>query len=477
MKSNSDKNRFIKEALDKPWVSVVLVVVLSVIGIGSGLLENDLNGSSSSDQVVTKSTKETLSTALPSPSAKSFSQRKYEGSGMSISNGSGLTNLDSLSQNSVNTLSTTVTPQTESSSYDKARKMQAASSNAAYTDAELEKLNRQVNGRMPGDPYRYASKGSIVRASQEQAGRQMMANHQNIRSIGKPAALSPEELARRQEMANDFKRAQAMEDQAERLLSDVHSGKYNRQAAPADYNPYPTTQANSNPQIRDKVQTETNIPITTVQQQKYADGLYTAATQEKSTNGFFGFKGQKKVPTTIQANPMPNTITAVVHGDADAITITNGTTVRLRLLEDVMVGGYILPKNSIISGVCQVSGERVNITVNAVRIDNTILPIILRAYDVDGIAGLYVPNLAMKNQIAEVGSQAVNGGGFQMPYMIPNGGNVGQMMVGQAAAQGISSVMNGARALASNRISRVKVTIRPNYRVFLRAQQQNNSSN
>lgn len=95
----------------------------------------------------------------------------------------------------------------------------------------------------------------------------------------------------------------------------------------------------------------------------------------------------------------------------------------------------------------------------------------MRVYDIDGHAGIYVPDLAVKNQIAQTGAQTVTGGSLNMPYMIPSGGSMAEMLVSQTAVQGANLAVNGIRSLAAKNISQQKVTIRPNYRVYLKQDQ------
>jgi conjugative transposon TraM protein len=173
----------------------------------------------------------------------------------------------------------------------------------------------------------------------------------------------------------------------------------------------------------------------------------------------------------ISSKPVPNAIEAVIHGDANQVTVTNGSTIKLRLSQDIQVGTYLLPSNSLLSGECVISGERVQVFLTSVRVNSSIIPIKMRVYDIDGHSGIYVPDLAVKNQIAQTGAQTVTGGSLNMPYMIPSGGSMAEMLVGQTAVQGANLAVNGIRSLAAKKISQQKVTIRPNYRVYLKQDQ------
>lgn len=87
-----------------------------------------------------------------------------------------------------------------------------------------------------------------------------------------------------------------------------------------------------------------------------------------------------------------------------------GSRLRIRLLEDVYVGNYKLPKNTnlyaLISGFTL---QRVKLEIVSVMHNNQILPINLTIYDVDGMEGLYVPASAFREMTKTMGSTVVQG--------------------------------------------------------------------
>ena len=60
----------------------------------------------------------------------------------------------------------------------------------------------------------------------------------------------------------------------------------------------------------------------------------------------------------IASNESPNAIEAVVH---ETQTLVNGSTVKLRLLNDVYINGLLIPKNNFLFGTASLNGERLNI--------------------------------------------------------------------------------------------------------------------
>ena len=83
-----------------------------------------------------------------------------------------------------------------------------------------------------------------------------------------------------------------------------------------------------------------------------------------------------------------NTIKACVYGDQ---TVVSGQSVRLRLLEDMRVGKYVLPRNTLITGEGSIKGERLDIEILQVEHNGVIIPVELTVHDNDGQAGIFIP--------------------------------------------------------------------------------------
>ena len=100
-----------------------------------------------------------------------------------------------------------------------------------------------------------------------------------------------------------------------------------------------------------------------------------------------------------------NTISASVYGYQ---TVTDGQTVRLRLLEPMAVDERIIPKNSIVVGATKIQGERLCITITSIENGRMIIPVELSVYDTDGQEGIFIPNSMEVSAAKEV---AANMGG------------------------------------------------------------------
>ena len=156
-----------------------------------------------------------------------------------------------------------------------------------------------------------------------------------------------------------------------------------------------------------------------------------------------------------------NTIRACIHNDQ---TLTDGQTVKLRLLEPLQAGNVIVPKNSLVSGSAKVQGERLDILVSSLEYAGNIIPVELAVYDSDGQKGLSVPSSleqeAAKEAMANIGA----GLGTSISFA---------QSAGQQVAMDITrGLMQGGSQYLAKKFRTVKVHLKANYQVMLYAKQQ-----
>lgn len=96
--------------------------------------------------------------------------------------------------------------------------------------------------------------------------------------------------------------------------------------------------------------------------------------------------------------------------DQDIKSGTLGTRLRIRLLDDILIGNAIVGRETylyaLISGY---EAQRVKLTISSVMINDRIFPIKLSIYDVDGMEGLYVPASAFREFSKELGGNTTGG--------------------------------------------------------------------
>ncbi len=146
-------------------------------------------------------------------------------------------------------------------------------------------------------------------------------------------------------------------------------------------------------------------------------------------------------------------ILAIVH---DNQTIHEGSTVRLRLVQDIYVNGTLIPKDNFIYGECKVNNERVSIQFQNISFKNSIFPVALSAYDgTDGLAGLYAPGAISRDVAKEGANQAIQG--VQLLNADPS-------ITAQAAAAGIETV----KSIFGKKVKLIQVTLKAGKIVLLR---------
>ena len=72
--------------------------------------------------------------------------------------------------------------------------------------------------------------------------------------------------------------------------------------------------------------------------------------------------------------------------------IRDGSRVSVRLLEDMVVGGTLIPKNTHLMAMCSIS-QRLELTITSVEMNSHIYALGYEAYDSDGAKGIYCPDI------------------------------------------------------------------------------------
>ncbi len=196
--------------------------------------------------------------------------------------------------------------------------------------------------------------------------------------------------------------------------------------------------------------------------------LAIGANGRDGGNSFYGLNGRKL--RNSRPSKTSGSIRAVIHGDGDGITVTNGSSVAIRMQDETIVGidgePLVLPNNTLVYGEARINGDRIDITVSKIRIDNFIYNVHLDAYDLDGRKGLYVPDMKLKQRasssIVQGSTQFASSG-----YIV--GGSVGQQVGGQLASQGVGMALNAGKNILTRKAQQPKASIRPNYQILLRS--------
>lgn len=183
--------------------------------------------------------------------------------------------------------------------------------------------------------------------------------------------------------------------------------------------------------------------------QPMTDSAFIADYGGERNYGFHTAIGTAEVPGK-------NTIAACVQGDQ---TITDGQTVRLRLLEPMRVSGRTVPRNATLVGTARLQGERLEIGITSLEHQGNIVPVELEVYDNDGQAGIFIPGSMEIDAAKEIGANMGSSLGSSISISTDAGAQLASDL-GKGVIQGVSQYI-------SKRMRTVRVHLKSGYKVLL----------
>ncbi|MBY8961826.1 conjugative transposon protein TraM [Flavobacterium sp. D11R37] len=166
-----------------------------------------------------------------------------------------------------------------------------------------------------------------------------------------------------------------------------------------------------------------------------------------------GFYGLDEVTTETVQN---HAVSAVI---AETQTVVNGATVKMELAQEIYINGQVIPKGTFVVGTASLKGERLTIQIQSIRHGNSLFPVELAVYDLDGLNGIYIPgaiNRAVAKASADRSMQTLGVTTLSDSWSA------------QAAGAGIEA----AKGLFSKKVKLVKVTLKKGYRILLKDEKQ-----
>ena len=192
-------------------------------------------------------------------------------------------------------------------------------------------------------------------------------------------------------------------------------------------------------------------PVVSALAQPVSDSMMIARMAQSVGSGFNTAVGAASMQNT------RNTIKACVHGNQ---TITSGQSVRLRLLEDMRVGRYVLPRNTLITGEGSIKGERLDIEILQVEYNGTIIPVELTVHDNDGQEGIFIPGSMEASAAKEMAANLGQNLGTSISITNQSAGDQLLSEVGRGAIQGVSQYI-------SKKMREEKVHLKSGYTLML----------
>jgi conjugative transposon TraM protein len=171
-------------------------------------------------------------------------------------------------------------------------------------------------------------------------------------------------------------------------------------------------------------------------------------------NGFYS------LDEPVSTDDIQNAVEAVIH---ETQTIVNGSTVKLRLANAIFISGIKIPKDNFLFGIASLKGERLTIAITNLRYNNSLFPVDLSVYDMDGIAGIYIPGAISRDVAKASADRSMQTLGVA---------SLDDSWGAQAAGVGIEA----AKSFLGKSVKLVKVTVKAGYQVLLRDEKQKDSN-
>jgi conjugative transposon TraM protein len=174
--------------------------------------------------------------------------------------------------------------------------------------------------------------------------------------------------------------------------------------------------------------------------------LDTGGGTDKNSTAFFSAREEA------EDSSLQRGIEAVVH---ETQTLVNGAIVKMRLMDDIFINGQLVSRGNFIFGTATLNNERLEIAISSVRNGNSLLPVKLDVYDMDGIRGIYIPGAITRDVAKQSSDNALQS--IALSSLDPSIGT-------QAASAGIETAKN----LLTKRIKIVRVLIKAGYKILLK---------
>ncbi|HZH97166.1 MAG TPA: conjugative transposon protein TraM, partial [Flavisolibacter sp.] len=169
-------------------------------------------------------------------------------------------------------------------------------------------------------------------------------------------------------------------------------------------------------------------------------------TGRKSGNAFFSESFSAPVHT------VANAVGAEVY---QSQVVTDGATVKLRLLAPCYIGNIELPKGSFVHAVARFSQDRLQLHVPSVRYQSSVLLLSMDAYDLDGLEGIFASG---------TGGQAMAKSRVGQQLEAVELGSYDASLKSQAATASLQT----AKALLFKKNKPVQITLRAGYQILLK---------
>ena len=268
-----------------------------------------------------------------------------------------------------------------------------------------------------------------------------------------------------QAQLNEKKNAESENDELQKQLELMEksyelASKYMPQSSGTMAEPFGNPAGHSTESAPKAVGTESKEPVFTVLPD--AKNVVSALYRDVPNSVFIAEQSQERNRYFISGTDDfddafdKNTLKVSVH---ETVTLKDGETVRLRLLETARVAGMLIPKNKILTAQAKIQGSRLSLSVTHIEQQGRIVAVSLSAHDLDGQPGILIPNSEEMNAVKEV----VAGMGQSAGTSFTFNSSAGQQLASDAGR----GVMQGASQYLNKKMREVKVTLKTGHLLYL----------
>lgn len=202
-----------------------------------------------------------------------------------------------------------------------------------------------------------------------------------------------------------------------------------------------------------------NFPNTTLQkEEKGKRNVQPVAQVNRNVVSSLGLSSSRGFNTSVGNKPSTSksTISAIIAGNQ---SVTDGQTVKLRLIEPMWVGRSFVPRGAILAGNARLQGERLGIEITAIESNGSVFDVELEVYDSDGQKGINIPNSLESDALHEIGANMGSNMGSSINLTTNAGAQIASD-VGRGLINGVSQYLN-------KKIRTVKVHLKSGYKVMI----------
>lgn len=135
---------------------------------------------------------------------------------------------------------------------------------------------------------------------------------------------------------------------------------------------------------------------------------------------------------------------------------TQGSVIKLRLLDTIVINGQVIPKGHEVYGLAEFSNQRLNLEIKNIRLGTSIIPVNLTVFDKrDAMRGINAPEVLLNDAVNSGGSDAIGGIGLM---------SFDQSLTTQIAGAGIDA----AKSVFTKKLRRIKQKLKAGYPLLLR---------